>query len=262
MQTQLNFGDEEIQTLEFKTTLAESQEAIKSLAAFATAHGGKVIFGIKPDGTRVGVDLGQNSLEQFASQIRQSTRPALYPSIYEVEEEGKRLLVVEIGESAVKPVWAYHVAYKRVGRTNQKLEPEEIQQLSDASRGMTWDMLTIDDWRDEDFDRERFNAYLTMCGQTPSHDPTHQLETLNLLRRGKPTYAMALLFARDPQRYVPSAWVQCGAFENDSTTRFLDKSTCEGGVIEQIERAIAFIERNTRQSVHITGTPRHHVQPE
>src|SRR5205085_1081902 len=134
-------------------------------------------------------------------------------------EDGKRLLVVEVGESATKPVWAFNIAYKRVGRTNQKLEPEEIQQLMDASRGMTWDMLPLEEWRESDFDHERFALYLEMCGQKPAADPTNQLETLNLLKTGKPTYAMALLFAKNPQRYIPSAWVQCGAFENDSTTR-------------------------------------------
>lgn len=261
MQVSLDFG-QEWQTLEYKKSLAEHHEAIRSLAAFATANGGKVIFGVAPDGERVGVTIGKNSLEQFASQVRQATRPALFPSIEAVEEDGKTLLVVDVKESPTKPVWAFNIAYKRVGRTNQKLEPEEIQQLLDASRGMTWDRLPLEEWRFEDFDRERFAVYLEMCGQKPASDPTPHLETLGLLRAGQATRALALLFAKNPQRYIPAAWAQCGAFAGDSTTKFLDKSNLDGNVLEQIERATAFIGRNTRQSVHITGTPRHHTASE
>lgn len=257
----MKFG-EEWETLEYKTSLSEEHEAIKSLAAFASARGGKLVFGVKPDGTKVGVQIGKGKLEEFASHIRQNTRPSLTPSIEEIEEDGKVFLIVKIDSHPSKPVWAYNVAYKRVGRTNQKLDPEEIQRLLDKSRGMTWDMLPIEDWRDSDLDDDRFASYLTMCGQKASSNPLHQLETLNLLRNGRPTYAMALLFAKNPQRYVPSAWVQCGAFEGESTTKFLDKSNFEGNIIEQIEKSIAFIKRNSRQGVHITGTPRHQSQSE
>ena len=261
MQILMNFGDE-WETIEYKTSLAEEHEAIKTLAAFATTRGGKLIFGVKPDGTKVGVRIGKGSLEEFASHVRQNTRPSLYPSIEPFEEEGKTFLSVSIAAHDSKPVWAYSIAYKRVGRTNQKLEPEEIQQLMDRSRGKTWDMLAVEEWREEDFDRKRFAAYLEMCGQSLANDAAHQIETLGLRSQSKPTHAFALLFAKRPQRYVPSAWVQCGAFKHNSTTEFLDKKTFEGNVIEQIEGAISFIERNTRQTVHITGTPRHHTQPE
>jgi ATP-dependent DNA helicase RecG len=56
--------------------------------------------------------------------------------------------------------------------------------------------------------------------------------------------------------------VQCGRFEHNSTTKFLDKKSFEGNVIEQIHDTIAFIERNTRQEVRITGSPRHQATPE
>lgn len=261
MQIPMNFG-EEWETLEYKASLAEENDAIKCLAAFATARGGKVVFGVKPDGTKVGLNIGRGKLEEFASHVRQNTRPSLTPSIEEWIEGDKTFLSVNVEPHPTKPVWAYNIAYKRVGRTNQKLDPEEIQRLMDESRGKTWDMLAIEDWRTDDFDRERFAAYLEMCGHSPASDPIGQLETLGLLSAGRPIHALGLLFSKRPQRYVPSAWVQCGAFKGNSTTEFLDKKTFEGNVIEQIEGAIAFIERNTRQGVHITGTPRHHTQPE
>ena len=253
---------EELETLEYKTSLAESQDAIKSLAAFATARGGQVIFGVRPNGEKVGVNIGQNSLEQFASQIRQNTRPALFPSITEFEEGGKKLLRVEVGESPVKPVWAYHVPLKRVGRTNQKLEPEEVQRLMDSTRGRTWDALPLERWRWEDFDLQRFKRYLELCGQSIAKDWKGQLETLGLISEGKATHALAMLFAREGQQYVASSWVQMGRFEHNSTTKFLDKSSNQGDVLEQIESAIAFVERNTHQEVQITGAPKNQKTPE
>ena len=253
---------DELETIEYKTSLNEWREGVQSLAAFASVRGGTVVFGVAPDGTRRGLQLGKGTLEDFANKLKINTKPALFASIDKEAPDEDCVLRVQVGESAVKPVWAFHVPYKRVGRTNQKLEPDEVQRLMDASRGRTWDMLPVENWRESDFDRDRFAHYLELCGQTPSDDLNAQLETLSLLNEGQPTYAMVLLFAREPRRYVPSSWMQCGRFERNSTTSFLDKKAFEGNVLEQINETVAFIQRNTRQEVRITGAPQHHATPE
>jgi hypothetical protein len=53
----------EYQHIEYKQSLGEKHEATVALAAFATAHGGEVRFGVTPEGRRVGVQIGKNSLE-------------------------------------------------------------------------------------------------------------------------------------------------------------------------------------------------------
>ena len=132
----------------------------------------------------------------------------------------------------------------------------------DASRGRTWDMLPVENWRREDFDQDKFSHYLELCNQKRSKDWMAQLETLSLLIDGQATRALALLFAREGRHYIASSWVQMGRFERNSTTKFLDKASNEGDMMQQIDAAIAFVERNTHQEVQITGAPQHSKTPE
>jgi predicted HTH transcriptional regulator len=60
----------EYEHIENKQSLNEWREIVESVAAFATAQGGVIRIGISPNGQRVGVQLGQRSLENLADQIK------------------------------------------------------------------------------------------------------------------------------------------------------------------------------------------------
>jgi hypothetical protein len=72
-------SDLEYEHSEHKRSLGEKHEATIALAAFATARGGSVQFGITPEGKRVGVQLGLTSLGELANYIKQNTDPPQYP---------------------------------------------------------------------------------------------------------------------------------------------------------------------------------------
>jgi predicted HTH transcriptional regulator len=52
----------EDETIEFKRSLAETEDALHTLSAFASQRGGTVAFGIGPSGRIVGIDIGPNTL--------------------------------------------------------------------------------------------------------------------------------------------------------------------------------------------------------
>ena len=91
----------EYQHIEYNQSLGEKHEATVALAAFATARGGEVRFGIMPDGRRVGVQIGKNSLEELANYIKQSTDPPLFPDLLVEGEEASAVIVVRIEESPI-----------------------------------------------------------------------------------------------------------------------------------------------------------------
>ncbi len=78
--------------VEYKLSLSEWKEGAETLAAFATAQGGRLVFGIGPDGKRVGVTLGRNTLENLAADIKRHTDPPLFPAIEIEGEESDALL--------------------------------------------------------------------------------------------------------------------------------------------------------------------------
>jgi ATP-dependent DNA helicase RecG len=129
-------AEKENETIEFKTSLAEKEEGIQSMVAFSNTRGGRVLFGVRPDGTAVGVSIGNNTLEILANDIKVHTYPSLISYIEEFDYKGNKVLIVEVSKDVPPLMGAYLYctglkpqnsidtndvqAYRRVGRTNQK----------------------------------------------------------------------------------------------------------------------------------------------
>ena len=117
------------QHLEFKTSFAEQDEAIKSLCAFTHAEGGSVFLGVNDDGNVVGVTVGRNTIENFTNKLRSNTQPSLNPTIEQFDVEGKTIVVINTGKASEDTLYhAFNTAYIRVGKTNQVLSPADIKE--------------------------------------------------------------------------------------------------------------------------------------
>lgn len=246
----------EYENSENKQSLNEWKAVVESVAAFATAKGGVVRIGVDPSTQdRKGVQIGQTTLEQLANNIKTNTSPPQFPSVRVEKLDMGALAVIEVHveESPVKPVWAFGRPYKRVGRTNQRLSPEETKRLMEATIGRTWDALPCAGFRTPDVDRSLIQSFLRRAEQEPTAATENALESLALLTDDLPSNAAALLFAHNPQKFFPEAQVKCGRFQGITSVDFLDQQTIEGDVLTQLETALAFVSRNTQQAIQITG---------
>ncbi|MBI3945670.1 MAG: putative DNA binding domain-containing protein [Armatimonadetes bacterium] len=88
---------------EVKASLREWREIVESAAAFATATGGTVYVGVAPSGERTGVQVGKNTLENLANDIKANTDPPQYPSITLEGAEAGAVIAVRVEEIPVKP---------------------------------------------------------------------------------------------------------------------------------------------------------------
>lgn len=258
---------------EYKQSLSEKREIVQSVAAFASAHGGVVFVGVSPAGERIGVEIGANTLENLANEIKQNTQPSQAPHIAFDEVNGRSVIEIHVEESPIKPVSAYYCPFKRVGRTNQKLSPEETFRLGEKTRGRSWDAMPCAGFNFRDLERDALQRFLRRADQNMGADAQTALRSFGLLcgeaddefsSVAEPSVANAgaLLFAANPQIFFPEAIVKCARFDGTRATRFLDEKTFEGDVISQIELAISFVTRNTRQAIVITGKPEHDTVPE
>lgn len=253
----------EYEDSENKTSLSEWKDAAISLAAFATAHGGTVHFGINPEGKRVGVQLGKNTLENLANDIKRNTDPPVFPSIQVEGDEVSAIVHVTAEESPIKPVWAFGRPYKRVGRTNQALSREETQRLVEATTERTWDALPCLGLREEHLSRKAIEDFLTRSGQDVSTPTQIVLDNMRLrLADGALCNAAALLFTDRPGRHIIEPSIKCGRFHGDVPIDFIDEVTADVPLLAQFETAIAFIAKNTRSAIKITGKPQHERVPE
>ena len=76
--------DDEKENVEFKTSL-EYDAIMKAISAFSNKRGGTIIVGISDQHDIVGVDIGRNTLENLANNIRRETDPQVFPYINDLD---------------------------------------------------------------------------------------------------------------------------------------------------------------------------------
>ena len=120
----------ESETTEFKTSLAEWRDIVETISAFSNKNGGTIFIGVGDNCEVVGTDIGKNTIEVLANQIKQNVDPVVYPRVRVENMDGKPVIVVDVAEHEQKPVFAFGRAVIRVGKSNQKLGSEGIRNLA------------------------------------------------------------------------------------------------------------------------------------
>jgi len=249
----------ENERLEFKESLRLKEEISQAVSAFSNANGGSLLIGVSDDGTIIGVDIGRNTVEELANYIKRNTDPAIFPSVKVLDAEGKKIIMIEVKESTEKPVFFKTHAYKRVGKTNQRVSSSELRKLAkESGGGVYWDERVCEDVGLEDIEKEKVRWFLKEARHKRGFDinensPVEEaLLRLKLLKAGKPTNGAVLLFGKDPQRRFIQSEVKCIRFKGvDVTGEMIDLRTVDGDVFDQLIEAEKFIFNNIALSAWI-----------
>jgi ATP-dependent DNA helicase RecG len=252
--------------VEFKRSLTALRDGVCTIAAFANTDGGTLLFGVRDDGSMIGVDLGANTRERVVNTMVDNTDPPLYPQVECVEVDGQTLVTVMVAPGHDPPHLAYGRAYRRVGVVTAQLSRDGQRQLLLERRPRFDDQPSGGSLDDIDPGRmRRFLETASRRGRVP--DFSADLPLVEALRRLKalrvvgnhlePAMAAVLLLARDPQRFVPQSVVGLARFPGvtKGTTQFVDRTDIAGDSTEIIDRVEAFVRRNTRIASKI-----HHAQ--
>ena len=258
----------ERQGIEFKRSLAELQTGVRTVAAMANANGGHVIFGVRDDGTILGVEIGANTKERVVQAIGDNTDPTLYPAVDYVDVDGKTVIVVSVEESGNKPHLAYGQAYKRVGAVTRKMDRAEYERLLLQRRQVDFDRQIAEGTTHADLDEARLEWYIRQRAEkrgvsAPTTSPQDTLINLGALveDRGElvPTKGGLLFFGRDPQRFIRHSEVRVARFQGTTMGHFIDSADLRGTLPEMIDEAERFIQRNTRRAAKVVGFKRREV---
>jgi hypothetical protein len=123
-------------TIEFKRELPgkDPRPVVKTVAAFANAAGGTILFGIDDDGRPVGLDeeRTRESIDRLTSLITSRIRPPVHFVVHEVEVDRALLLLLEVAPGAEAP---YGIGssdrdltyYVRVGATSYPASSAELR---------------------------------------------------------------------------------------------------------------------------------------
>ena len=93
----------ESETLELKATTGERREGTRTLCAMLNNRGGRVLFGVAPDGRVAGQQVSDHTLEELAQEIGRID-PPVFPTIDRVPvASGREVLVVTVTQGPVRP---------------------------------------------------------------------------------------------------------------------------------------------------------------
>ncbi|MCL0074431.1 putative DNA binding domain-containing protein, partial [Dehalococcoidia bacterium] len=129
----------ETETLEFKESF--DKETVETAGAFANTKGGTILIGITDINKVKGVQVGRETLGNWANRISQGTEPRVIPEIEVTEIAGKSIVIIWIKEFPIKPVSVKGKYFRRIGNSNRIMNMQEIAQMHFHSVGMSWDKL-------------------------------------------------------------------------------------------------------------------------
>lgn len=221
---------------------------LEALAALSNTRGGILWVGVRDNGDPVDPngwdDAGvAGKTQAIVSKI--VSKLGIHPSSVTQELlKGKPVLAIAVRRSPT-PVSLNGHYYRRVGNTSLRVEGESLTRFLLERTGERWDSLpcavALDSLGEGVF--ESFKALAK--SRLPKMSPSESAETIldNLAMRdeeGRLLRAAVLLFGKDdePQRLVPTAFVQVGHFKGDGTT-ILDERAITGNLFEQLNGVMA-----------------------
>ena len=244
-------------TIEFKENLSAS--FAREMVALANTIGGKILLGVRDDGTVSGIK-DSNGLRARVQDIARNCDP---PVKVRVEPVG-RVFAVHVRESDAKPVQCGDGFFWRQGAVTQKLNRNEIRDFFRAERVIQFDRSPCPGFRyPGDFDRDKFDTWLRysgITGQPAVEDVLVNIEAAE--RAGKKLLfrnAGVLFFAKNVRRFFPHAYITGLLAKDTDKVHILDRKDFSGGIVADIEDALRFVERNTRTAYRIEGLRRQNV---
>ncbi len=243
--------------LEFKESVSGS--LARALVAFANTLGGRLVVGVRDDGTVVGV----RDTNGFRARVYDIARNCDPPVSVRVEAVGD-VFVVHVHESDSKPVQCSDGFFWRQGAVTQKLSRDEIRDFFRTERAIRFDVSTCAEFRyPQDFDREKYLAWLKLSGISGRPRTEDVLVNIEAAERIGSTLRFrnggVLFFAKNVRHFFNQAYITCLLAKGTDKVHVLDRKDFDGGIVADIEDAMRFIERNTRAAWKIEAIQRQDI---
>ncbi len=197
---------------EFKAGPINPDKLAAELTAFANTDGGLLLFGVDDERNIVGVD-DVDALARLVDQVAyQNCEPPLTVVQEVVRTEGGPVLVVRIPKGEQRPYRTRRGDYfVRTTSGRRRASRQELLRLFQAAESLFFEETLVLQATVDDLDLRDFDRFCRMFIGESAVDDQQLLKNWRLLkeRDGEyhPTLAAILLFGREPQLFLPYAYV-------------------------------------------------------
>ncbi len=264
----MKFPGTESATLEFKEAVPKNEQIVKTVIGFCNQKGGKLVIGVRNDGTIVGLEEEAitDLMEKLDNAIYQACSPPIIPLISSQRIGNKALLIIQISAGMTPPY--YRTAeglekgtYVRLGRSTLRANMDIIEELRMRARGRHFDETAIYHSSIEDIDRQKFENFLRLrkvqTRSTFSEELCKAYQTLTE-EHGHlyVTVAGLLLFGKNPQKFLSESFFICTHFQGTSGREALATRDCTGTLFDQFHDAYDFVLSRLNRAFTIRGPRR------
>ncbi|MBU1745857.1 MAG: putative DNA binding domain-containing protein, partial [Proteobacteria bacterium] len=212
--------------LEYKEGLSSS--FARELVAFANTSGGRILLGVRDDGTVKGI-ADTNQLRARIQDIARNCDPPVKILLQRIGD----VTVVTVRESDAKPVQCSDGYFWRQGAVTQKLSRDEIRDLFRSEGAIRFDISLCPKFRyPQDFDREKYDAWLRLSSITGRPSAEDVLVNIEAAERsgGKLLFRNAgvLFFARNVRHFFNQAYITCLLAKGADKVHILDRKDFTG----------------------------------
>lgn len=235
----------ESERLELKKSTSEVKEAVISIVAILNKHGkGKLLFGVKNDGTVVGQQVGADTLRDVSQAIADHIEPNIYPAVERVLLKGKECIGVSFSGDDV-PYLAYGRAYIRVADEDRQVAPSELGRMFHAGENerSRWESQTSRR-KMRDVSEHLLKLFVRRANLAGRIDFSFRsaratLTKLGLLSGGKLLRAGEILFCDENPMEI-----QAAVFAGTDKRTFIDIKQFKGNAFELLERSESYLKEH------------------
>ncbi len=244
-------------TLEYKERLSASLG--RELVAFANSAGGRILLGVRDDGSVRGFP----DSNQVRAQIESIARNCDPPVKILLERIGE-VTIVTVRESSAEPVQCSEGFFWRQGAVTQKLSREEIRDLFRQGGSIRFDLTICSRFQyPSDFDNAKFREWLTKSAITRANSVEDILVNIEAGERSHKNLvfrnAGVLFFSGEPRKFFNQAYITCLLFKGTNKVNIIDRKDFSEGIVTDIEESLRFAERNTRNLYLINSLRRQEI---
>jgi ATP-dependent DNA helicase RecG len=253
---------------QFKADATNAVSLASEMVAFANSGGGMIFVGVDDDGTIQalnGPDV--HRINQLIGNAASSNmRPAINPVTENVPVATGVVVVVTIPDGVAKPymdntgaIWVKSGSDKR--RVTAR---EEMQRMFQAAQLVHADEVPVPGSSIADIDLDYFRRFYSVSYEQELDQQElslgQLLANMRLVSSGVLTVTGVLLFAREPQNFLPVFLVKAVCYPGNDihVTTYLDSVDILGKLQTEFDDALGFIARNLHrdqggQGVNTTG---------
>jgi len=233
--------------LEFKSSMADINRLVEIVCSFANSGGGILFIGVSDDGHILGAEVGNNTIEKLTNTITDNTDPTIYPRITTPKIDGKKIIKIEVAPSKQKPHLAFGKPFKRSGSVTKLMRRNEYERLLLSKPENFFGLQICPGASLADIDKEAVfdfkKKYESINGVRLYGSNEEILRSRGCLTAdGRVTNVGILAFGKDPQKFIPKAYISVVRYpESTVTDTILDSKDFFGNLFEQIDKTDQYL---------------------